>query len=360
MSKATYRGAGVDIDEGDRFVELIKPLAARTQRPEVLAGLGGFGGLFALPAGFKDPVLVAGTDGVGTKLKVAFAANRHSTVGIDLVAMSVNDVCVTGAEPLFFLDYFATSGLRAEQAAEVVKGIAEGCVQAGCALLGGETAELPGFYRAGEYDLAGFAVGVVERAAIIDGRRVLAGDAVLGVASSGLHANGFALARQVLLERARLSLDDRPEGLGGRLLADVLLEPTRIYAQAIAKLRGACDVRALAHITGGGLPENLPRVLPRGLCAELRVASWPRPAIFDLIQSLGEVAAHEMYRTFNMGIGLCVVLPSSEVPHAIAALAALSLPAFAIGRIVALADREAEGSVRFEPDLEAGGDGESA
>jgi phosphoribosylformylglycinamidine cyclo-ligase len=351
LSKATYRGAGVDIDEGDRLVELIKPLAARTLRPEVLAGLGGFGGLFSVPAGLADPVLVAGTDGVGTKLKVAFEAGRHDTVGIDLVAMSVNDVCVTGAEPLFFLDYFATSGLRAEQAAEVIKGIAEGCRQAGCALLGGETAELPGFYRAGEYDLAGFAVGIVERAKIIDGHRAKPGDVVLGVASSGLHSNGFALARQVLLERGGLRLDERPAALGGSRLVDVLLAPTHIYAKAIAELCAGCDVRALAHITGGGLPENLPRVLPRGIGARLDPRSWPRPPIFELIQAKGGVAAREMFRTFNMGIGLCAILPSSEVAQATSVLARLSLGAYPIGVLAALAEADAEPTVLFEPDL---------
>jgi phosphoribosylformylglycinamidine cyclo-ligase len=351
VSKATYRASGVDIDEGDRLVELIKPLAAPTHRPEVLAGIGGFGGLFALPSGYREPVLVAGTDGVGTKLKVAFMADRHSTVGIDLVAMSVNDVCVTGAEPLFFLDYFATSGLKAEQAAEVVRGIAEGCLQSGCALLGGETAELPGFYRVGEYDLAGFAVGVVERSQLIDGRRAKAGDAVLGIASSGLHSNGFSLARQVLLETAAIDLRQRLPELGGRALVDVLLEPTRIYARAIARLRAVSDVRALAHITGGGLPGNLPRVLPAGLCAELKTGSWPRAPIFDLIQSRGDVTPEEMYRTFNMGIGLCAVLPKADVAGATAALAELDLPAFAIGVLKALDDPRAEALVRFDPEL---------
>jgi phosphoribosylformylglycinamidine cyclo-ligase len=301
-----------------------------------------------MPSGYRDPVLVSGTDGVGTKLKVAFMANRHATVGIDLVAMSVNDVCVTGADPLFFLDYFATSRLRAEQAAEVVKGIAEGCLQAGCALLGGETAELPGFYQAGEYDLAGFAVGVVERASIVDGRRVRPGDVVLGVASSGLHSNGFSLARQVLLGTAGLDLDRPVKELGGKALVDVLLEPTRIYARAIARLRTVSDVRALAHITGGGLPGNLPRVLPTGLCAELRVDAWPRPPIFELIQELGGVSGDEMYRTFNMGIGLCAVLPSADVDRAMAALAELGLAAFPIGELRATEDASAEAIVRLD------------
>jgi phosphoribosylformylglycinamidine cyclo-ligase len=307
-----------------------------------------------MPSGYRDPVLVSGTDGVGTKLKVAFMANRHATVGIDLVAMSVNDVCVTGADPLFFLDYFATSRLRAEQAAEVVKGIAEGCLQAGCALLGGETAELPGFYQAGEYDLAGFAVGVVERASIIDGTRVRPGDSVVGVASSGLHSNGFSLARQVLLGTAGLDLDRPVKELGGKALVDVLLEPTRIYARAIARLRTVSDVRALAHITGGGLPGNLPRVLPAGLCADLRVDSWPRPPIFDLIEELGGVSSDEMYRTFNMGIGLCAVLPPADVDRAMAALAELGLAAFPIGELRTLEDASAEAIVRLDASSNAG------
>src|SRR5574340_806195 len=257
----TYRDAGVDIDEGDRLVELIKPLARPTLRKEVLAGIGGFGGLFALDlAKWKEPVLVSGSDGVGTKLKVAFAAGRYATVGIDLVAMCVNDVVVVGAEPLFFLDYFATGKLSAEQGAEVVKGIAEGCRQAGCALIGGETAELPGFYAQGEYDLAGFSVGCVERSKILDGRGVAPGDAVLGIASSGLHSNGYSLARKALLDRH--PLDWAPPELGGKTLADALLEPTRIYARDVLALLEQVPVRAFAHITGGGLPGNVPRTLP--------------------------------------------------------------------------------------------------
>ncbi|MFN7133722.1 MAG: phosphoribosylformylglycinamidine cyclo-ligase, partial [Myxococcales bacterium] len=263
----TYRDAGVDIDEGDRLVELIKPLAKATLRPEVLAGVGGFGGLFELPKDrYREPVLVAGTDGVGTKLKLAFMADRHDTVGIDLVAMSVNDIAVVGAEPLFFLDYFATSRLKAEEARDVIKGIAEGCRQSGCTLLGGETAELPGFYSRGEYDLAGFAVGVVEKSKLVDGRRAQVGDVVLGVASSGLHSNGFSLARKVLLEKMALPLDATVPGLQGTLV-DALLTPTRIYAKDVLALVAAVDVKALAHITGGGLPGNLPRTLPDGLKA---------------------------------------------------------------------------------------------
>ncbi len=322
---ASYRDAGVDIEEGDALVERIKPHARRTLRPEVLAGIGGFGGLFQIPKGYREPVLVAGTDGVGTKLKLAFQTGRHDTVGIDLVAMSVNDVVVCGAEPVVFLDYYATSGLQAAQAEKVIAGIAEGCVRAGCALIGGETAELPGFYAEGEYDLAGFCVGVVEKSRILDGSRVRAGDAVLGLASSGLHSNGYSLARKVLLERARLPL--------AGALASELLEPTRIYVKDLLALRDRIDVHAFAHITGGGLPGNLPRVLPAETRAVLRRGSWPRPPIFDRIQKLGQVEEAEMLRTFNCGIGMCVVLAASEVERAKATLQARAVPVFEIGRI---------------------------
>ena len=301
----SYRDAGVDIDEGDALVERIKPHARRTLRPEVLAGIGGFGGLFEIPRGYSEPVLVAGTDGVGTKLKIAFQSGRHETVGIDLVAMSVNDVVVCGAEPLVFLDYFATSKLRAAEGEKVVAGIAEGCVRAGCALIGGETAELPGFYADGEYDLAGFCVGVVEKSRILDGSRVRATDAVLGIASTGLHSNGFSLARKVLLERAGLRLE-------GALL-DELLAPTAIYAKDCLALREAFDVHAFAHITGGGLPGNLPRVLPAGHRATLRTSAWQRPDIFGRIQELGGIDEQEMLRTFNCGIGMCAVVRREDV-----------------------------------------------
>ncbi|GEJ58029.1 phosphoribosylformylglycinamidine cyclo-ligase [Anaeromyxobacter diazotrophicus] len=328
----TYRDAGVDIDEGDRLVELIKPLARPTLRKEVLAGIGGFGGLFALDlARWKEPVLVSGTDGVGTKLKVAFAAGRHATIGIDLVAMCVNDVAVVGAEPLFFLDYFATGKLAAEQAAEVVKGIAEGCRQAGCALIGGETAELPGFYAGGEYDLAGFAVGCVERSRILDGRAVAPGDAVLGIASSGLHSNGYSLARKALLERH--PLDWTPAELGGRTVADALLEPTRIYAKDVLALLEAVPVKSLAHITGGGLPGNVPRNLPDGTKAVLDARRWPRPPIFDLVQREGEVPWDDMLLTFNMGLGLVAVLAPADVPAAQALLAGRGLASWPVGGI---------------------------
>ncbi len=331
----TYKQAGVDIEAGDAFVERIKPYAARTMRPEVVAGVGGFGGLFALPPGrYREPVLVAGTDGVGTKLKVAFQAGRHGTVGIDLVAMSVNDILTCGAEPLFFLDYFATGRLEVDAAAEVVKGIAQGCEQAGCTLLGGETAEMPGFYARGEYDLAGFCVGVVERSDIIDGRTVAPGDALIGLPSSGLHSNGYSLARKVLLEDAKLALDAVPEGLD-RPLADALLEPTRIYVKDALALMKAVKVKGFAHITGSGLPGNLPRCLPDGTRAVLEEKAWKRPPIFELIQRLGRVERKEMYDTFNMGLGLIAVVAKADVPAALAALKARGVEAAEVGRVEA-------------------------
>ncbi len=325
LEASTYRDAGVDIGEGDALVERIKPHARRTMRPEILAGIGGFGGLFELPPGYRRPVLVVGTDGVGTKLKLAFQSGRHDTVGIDLVAMSVNDVVVCGAEPLVFLDYYATSGLRAAEAEKVIAGIAEGCVRAGCALIGGETAELPGFYAPGEYDLAGFCVGVVEKERILDGSRVRAGDLVLGLASTGLHSNGYSLARKVLLERAALPLE-------GPLL-EQLLAPTRIYVKECLALREALDVHAFAHITGGGLPGNLPRVLGGELRARLSPESWPRPEIFSRIQELGNVAPDEMLRTFNCGIGMCVVLARGDLAAAQELLAARGVSSWPIGAI---------------------------
>jgi phosphoribosylformylglycinamidine cyclo-ligase len=328
----TYRDAGVDIDEGDRLVELIKPFARRTLRPEVLAGIGGFGGLFALDvAKWKQPVLVSGTDGVGTKLKVAFAADRHDTVGQDLVAMCVNDVAVVGAEPLFFLDYFATGKLSADQAAQVVKGIAEGCRIAGCALIGGETAELPGFYAEKEYDLAGFSVGCVERTKIVDGRSVVPGDVVIGIASSGLHSNGYSLARKALLEKH--PLDARFDALGGRTLADALLEPTKIYAQDVLALLAKVPVKSFAHITGGGLPGNVPRNLPDGTKAIVDERRWPRPPVFDLVEREGQVPRDEMYRTFNMGLGLVAVVHPGDEAAAHAVLRERGLGAWTVGAI---------------------------
>ena len=332
----TYQQAGVDIEAGDALVERIKPLAQRTWRPEVLSGVGGFGGLFALPPGkYKEPVLVAGTDGVGTKLRLAFMANRHATVGIDLVAMSVNDILTSGAEPLFFLDYFATGRLEVEQARDVVHGIALGCEESGCTLLGGETAEMPGFYARGEYDLAGFVVGVVERSEIISGKDIAPGDALIGIASSGLHSNGYSLARKVLLEDAKLGLDAVPEGLD-TTLGDALLQPTRIYVKDVGVLREAgITLKGLAHITGGGIPGNLPRCLPDDTRAVLRESSWTRSPLFGLIQRLGGVARDEMFRTFNMGLGLIAVVPAAQAQSAVDALMARGVQAWHVGQIEA-------------------------
>ena len=334
---STYKQAGVDIEAGDELVERIKPFAARTRRAEVLSGVGGFGGLFALPPGkYREPVLVSGTDGVGTKLKIAFLTGRHKSVGIDLVAMSVNDILTSGAEPLFFLDYFATGKLSVDEAAAVIEGIAEGCVQAGCTLLGGETAELPGFYARGEYDLAGFCVGVVERNRIITGKAIKPGDALIGFASSGLHSNGYSLARKVLLEDHKLPLDERAAGLS-RPLVDELLEPTRIYVQDILSLNEklAWGIKGMAHITGSGIPGNLPRCMPEGTRAVLRESDWQRPAIFELIERLGSVAKAEMYSTFNMGLGLIAVVETGDVPAVMRFVRDRKIAAWEVGRIEA-------------------------
>jgi phosphoribosylformylglycinamidine cyclo-ligase len=312
MQRDAYRDAGVDIDAGDALVERIAPLARSTNRPGVIGGLGGFGALFSLMAAgrWRDPVLVSGTDGVGTKLLVAQKLGRHDTIGIDLVAMCVNDIAVAGAEPLFFLDYFATGKLGVDEAADVVSGIAEGCRRAGCALIGGETAEMPGMYAPGHYDLAGFAVGAVERAEILDGASVQAGDALVGIPSTGLHSNGYSLVRRLLLEgESALPLDRDPGGLG-RSLGDELLVPTQIYVRTIRELRPR--LRAAAHITGGGLPGNVPRVVPRGLHAVFERGSWPVPPIFGLLQKLGGLSEHEMLRTFNCGLGLVLAVRAAD------------------------------------------------
>jgi len=342
----TYKDAGVDIDAGDDLVERIKPFAARTRIPEALAGVGGFASMCGLPPGMKDPVLVSGTDGVGTKLKLAFAADRHDTVGIDLVAMCVNDVITTGARPLFFLDYFGTGRLDVARAAQVVKGISDGCLQAGCALLGGETAELPSMYADGEYDLAGFAVGVVERAAIIDGRTVTVGDQVIGVASSGLHSNGYSMARKVLLDHAGLSLNSTPSEIGEPLV-DALLRPTRIYARAVQAAIAVGGVRAISHITGGGLPGNVPRVLPDGLGVELRADAWKRAPLFDLIAALGNVSTAEMRRTFNMGLGLAVIVAPESVDAVLRSLSESGEQASVVGRVCEAPGAVDDARVRF-------------
>jgi len=338
----TYRDAGVDIDAGDEFVNRIKPLVRSTFRQEVLTDLGGFGGLFGLQAGkYKEPVLVSGTDGVGTKLKIAFMMDKHDSVGIDLVAMCVNDIAVSGAEPLFFLDYFATGKLSISKAQEVVAGIAEGCRQAGCALIGGETAEMPSFYPEGEYDLAGFAVGVVDRSKIIDGRHIAPGDLVLGLASSGLHSNGYSLARRVLFDQAKLTAASRLSELD-RSIGEVLLTPTRIYAKQILALLEQFPIKGIAHITGGGITENLPRVCPKGVRARITRKSWPVPPIFDVIGRLGQVDRDEMYRVFNMGIGLILVVPRDSVAGVLERAALLGDQGWPIGEIVEAKDKELE------------------
>ncbi len=327
----TYRQAGVDIDAGDELVERIKPLSKKTRIAEVLADVGGFAGMCRVPSGLEEPVLVSGTDGVGTKLKVAFATGVHDTIGIDLVAMSVNDVITTGARPLFFLDYFATSKLDVDVAEKVVTGIARGCEESGCALLGGETAELPGMYAEGEYDLAGFCVGVVARNKIVDGKRVETGDAILGLASSGLHSNGYSLARKVLAK-----LEEKPGELGGKSVGEAMLVPTRLYAKAVqAVLANGHDVRAMSHITGGGLPGNLPRVLPDGLGASVR-APAVRPPIFDLVEKRGPVDVLEMRRTFNCGVGFVMIVPEREALAISATLRASGESPIDLGRVVSV------------------------
>ena len=334
----TYRKAGVDIAAGDRLVEAIKPFARRTLRPGVLAGIGGFGALFRVPRNYREPVLVSGTDGVGTKLKLALELGRHDTVGIDLVAMSVNDILTLGAEPLFFLDYYGCGKLDVRTAAAVVKGIAAGCEQAGCALIGGETAEMPGMYPPGEYDLAGFAVGVVEKRRIVDGSSVAAGDVVLGLASSGAHSNGSSLIRKII-EVERVNLSSR---VGGRPLRDLLLAPTRIYVKPVLNLLRRIAVKGIAHITGGGLLENVPRALPPQLTAVLDPASWIRQPLFDWLQARGRVADAEMYRVFNCGIGMVLVVSAADAPRAQALLKRAGETAWRIGVIRRRRGREAQ------------------
>jgi phosphoribosylformylglycinamidine cyclo-ligase len=326
----SYRDAGVDIDAGDALVEAIKPLAKRTMRPGVLGGLGGFGALFEIPPGrYREPVLVSGTDGVGTKLKLAIDLNKHDTIGIDLVAMCVNDVLVQGAEPLFFLDYFATGHLDVPTATSIIGGIAKGCELAGAALVGGETAEMPGMYAAGDYDLAGFCVGVVEKSKIIDGTAVKPGDVLIGLASSGCHSNGYSLVRKIIEhQQARL---DAP--FAGQTLGETLLAPTRIYVKPLLNLLGQVPVHALAHITGGGLPGNIPRVLPEGARAVINARAWPRPAVFDWLQKGGNVADDEMYRTFNCGLGMVLAVAAADAEKTLAILNAAGETAYIVGQV---------------------------
>ena len=327
----SYKDAGVDIDAGDALVERIKPLAKKTMREGVMAGIGGFGALFEVPKRYKEPVLVSGTDGVGTKLKLAFEWNMHDTVGIDLVAMSVNDVLVQGAEPLFFLDYFACGKLDVDTAAAVVGGIARGCELSGCALIGGETAEMPGMYPAGEYDLAGFAVGAVEKSKILTGQNVAAGDVVLGLASAGVHSNGFSLVRKCI-ERAE-SQGGLPETLDGKPFKQAIMEPTRLYVKNVLAALAQHPIKALAHITGGGLLENIPRVLPEGLAAHLDAGSWPQTELFAWLQKTAGIDAIEMNRTFNNGIGMVIVVPAEAAQATAATLQQLGETVHTIGRI---------------------------
>ena len=325
----SYRDAGVDIDAGDALVDAIKPFAKRTMREGVLGGIGGFGALFEIGRKYREPVLVSGTDGVGTKLRLAFELNRHDTVGIDLVAMSVNDILVQGAEPLFFLDYFACGKLDVATAARVVKGIAAGCEQAGCALIGGETAEMPGMYPEGEYDLAGFAVGAVEKSEIIDGRKIVPGDVVLGLASSGIHSNGYSLVRRII----EMVKPDLNADFDGRTLADALMAPTRIYVKPLLSLMASVEVKGMAHITGGGLVENIPRVLQENLTAVLKKDAWTMPPLFGWLQQHGNVASEEMHRVFNCGIGMVVIVSREQAEQAMAHLAAAGETVYRIGEI---------------------------
>ena len=326
----SYRDAGVDIDAGDDLVDRIKPLAKKTMREGVLAGIGGFGALFEVPKRYKEPVLVSGTDGVGTKLRLAFEWNRHETIGQDLVAMSVNDILVQGAEPLFFLDYFACGKLTVDTAATVVGGIAKGCELSGCALIGGETAEMPGMYPPGEYDLAGFAVGAVEKSKIITGATIVPGDAVIAIGSSGAHSNGYSLVRKIIEHAGAKPTDD----LGGRPLGDVVMAPTEIYVKPLLKLISEINVKGMAHITGGGLVDNVPRVLPENTQAVLHRDSWQMPELFRWLQMKGGVADAEMVRVFNCGIGMVVIVSPDQVDIAIKSLTAQGLKAWTVGEVV--------------------------
>ena len=346
----TYRDAGVDIDAGNELVDRIKDTAKRTRRPEVLGGLGGFGAMVSLPTGYREPVLVSGTDGVGTKLRLAMQLQCHDTIGIDLVAMCVNDLVVGGAEPLFFLDYYATGKLNVEVAANVVEGIGKGCELAGCALVGGETAEMPGMYEGDDYDLAGFCVGVVERDGVIDGTRVQPGDALIALASSGPHSNGYSLIRKIL----EITEADLEQPMADGTLASSLMAPTRIYVKNLLQLIKTVDVRAMSHITGGGLPENIPRVLPDGTTAAIDTESWQLPAVFQWLQDQGGVEDTEMYRTFNCGVGMIVCVPEDQKALALDTLTALGENAWQIGAIESQDDLSQPARVRYAPGLVRG------
>ncbi|EOH0515321.1 phosphoribosylformylglycinamidine cyclo-ligase [Vibrio fluvialis] len=338
----SYKDAGVDIDAGNALVERIKGAVKRTRRPEVMGGIGGFGALCELPTKYKHPVLVSGTDGVGTKLRLALDMKKHDTIGIDLVAMCVNDLIVQGAEPLFFLDYYATGKLDVDTAADVVSGIADGCVQAGCALIGGETAEMPGMYEGEDYDVAGFCVGVVEKEDIIDGSKVAVGDALIAVGSSGPHSNGYSLVRKIL----EVSGADKNEMLEGKTIGEHLLQPTKIYIQSGLKLIAEHDIHAISHITGGGFWENIPRVLPQGTKAVIDGSSWEWPMIFQWLQEKGNVNTHEMYRTFNCGVGLVIALPKDQAQAAVELLQQEGENAWVIGEIAAAQENEEQVEIK--------------
>lgn len=329
-----YRDAGVDVEAGRGFVDQIRNLVHSTFRPEVIGGLGGFGGCFQLPGGFNEPVLVSGTDGVGTKLKIAHILNRHDTVGIDLVAMCVNDVLTSGAEPLFFLDYVATGKLDKEQLTQVVAGIASGCQQAGCALLGGETAEMPGFYQVGEYDLAGFCVGIVEKSRMLDGSKVQVGDVAIALASTGVHSNGLSLVRKIVSDHG-FSWSDRPESLGGETIGETFLKPTRIYVKPVlAALQAGLEIHGMAHITGGGLPENLPRCLGKGQAIKIDPSSWTIPPAFAWLAEVGAVTLEAMYNTFNMGVGFVLLVPTHQVEQTITHFQSQDIRTYVIGEVI--------------------------
>jgi phosphoribosylformylglycinamidine cyclo-ligase len=332
--KLTYKKAGVDIDEGERFVRLISPMVRKTFRPEVMTDIGSFGALFRLDLKkYKNPVLISGTDGVGTKLKIAFMMDKHDTVGIDLVAMCVNDVLTSGAEPLFFLDYFATGKLDSDKASKVIKGIVKGCKEANCSLIGGETAEMPGFYPAGEYDLSGFAVGVADKKRIIDGSKIRSGDEIIGIASNGLHSNGYSLVRRLFFDMQRMNVKTHVPGIG-TTLGEELLRPTRIYVKAFHALMTKIKIKGMAHITGGGISGNLPRIFPEGISANLQTGSWPVPKIFRIIEEMGHVPEDDMQKTFNMGIGYVVLVSKGSSGDAISLLKKAGYRAFLIGNAV--------------------------
>jgi phosphoribosylformylglycinamidine cyclo-ligase len=339
-SRLTYKKAGVDIEKGDQFIDVIRPLAKRTFRPEVLTSVGSFSALFKLNLKkYRNPVLVSGTDGVGTKLKIAFMANRHDTVGIDLVAMCVNDILTSGAEPLFFLDYFATGKLATGTAARVIAGIADGCEEAGCALIGGETAEMPGFYRKGEYDLSGFVVGIVEKDRLIDGSKIREGDAIIGLSSNGLHSNGFSLVRKIFFDAHKMNSRKYMSEFGSSL-EEELLRPTRIYTQAFNSLKGKIAIKGMAHITGGGIPGNVKRIIPKGLKASINYQSWPSQPIFQLIQKTGNVPHNDMKKTFNMGIGYIVIVDQRDEQKALLTLQRNGFDSYAIGAVEKILRRQ--------------------